>query len=802
MQYNHKEIEKKWQKNWAENKTNFCDLNDNKRKPFYNLVMFYYPSGDSLHIGHGYNFTGSDVYGRFKRLQGYNVFQPMGSDSFGLPAENYAIKTGIHPEITTKKNRDRYREQLKRLGMMYDWDKEINTSSPEYYKYTQKIFSILYKNGLAYRKKSFVNWCNSCKTVLANEQVIDGCCERCDTEIKQKELKQWFFRITKYADNLIDGLEKIDWPRETKTLQKNWIGRSEGSKIAFRVKNSDDKILVFTTRADTLFGSTYVVLSPEHPLIKKWILEEKIENKEEVKDYIQKSKNKTELERIGNKEKTGVDIKGINVINPANGEEISVFVADYVLVHYGTGAVMAVPAHDDRDFAFAKKYGLVMRQVITDKNKKIKIKDKAFIDYGFLINSGKFNGMETKEAKKAITEFVNGEVTITYRLRDWLISRQRYWGAPIPIIYCDKCGEVLDEKLPVQLPELESYKPADDGQSPLARSGDFINVTCPKCGSKAKRSTETMDTFICSSWYFLKYLSPEGAIFFDKNLEKKWLPVNQYCGGKEHACMHLLYSRFITKVLKDAGYINFDEPFLKLRHQGMILASDGNKMSKSKGNVINPIEIIKTYGADVFRVYILFLAPFEQGGNWTESGIKGADRFLKKVFLLQKKLIIPENGNYKQDTALEALKHQTIRGVTEDIERFHFNTAISKLMIFTNALVSKKEIQLNDYSTLLMLLSPFAPHICEELWESLGNKGGVFMGEWPKYNKKLAIDNKITIVIQVNSRVRDEISIDVGLGKVEVQEISLEREKIKKWIDNHEIKKVIFVKNKLINILI
>lgn len=796
-----KKVEKKWQKYWKENKINFCDLDNKDKKPFYNLVMFYYPSGANLHIGHGYNFAGSDVYGRFKRLQGYNVLQPMGSDSFGLPAENFAIKTGIHPRQTTEQNVSKANEQLEKMGIMYDWDKFIDTSKPEYYKYTQLIFSILYKMGLAYRKKSFVNWCLSCRTVLANEQVVAGLCERCDTKVEQKELMQWFFKITEYADALIDDLEKIDWSEEVKTLQKNWIGKSEGSKISFAVKESGDEINVFTTRADTLFGATYMVLSPEHPLITKWILEKKIENIGEVEEYREKSRNRTELERIENKEKTGVELKGVRAINPANQKEIPVFIADYVLAYYGTGAVMAVPAHDDRDFEFAQKFNLSIEETIVDNKKRGVIKDKPFIDYGILINSGKFTGMSSEEAKQKITKSVGGELVTTYRLRDWSISRQRYWGAPIPIIYCDDCGEVLDENLPVQLPELEDFRPVDDGQSPLARDSDFVNVACPKCKKEAKRSTETMDTFVCSSWYFLKYISPGGDIFFDKKLVKKWLPVDQYCGGKEHACMHLLYSRFITKALKDAGYIDFDEPFLRLINQGMILDSKGKKMSKSKGNVINPIEVIKEYGADLFRVYILFLAPFEQGGSWTDKGIKGAERFLKKVFQL--KLKVKFKNSDKKDKNLEALKHQTIKGVTEDIERFHFNTAISKLMIFTNTLLDEKDISLDDYLVFVILLSPFAPHLCEELYSTLKlNQRSIFEEQWPKYDEELIETEKTKIVIQINGKVKEVIEIERGLSEQEVKEVVLSLSKIKDKIKKREIKKVIYIQDRLINLVI
>ena len=737
--YNPQIIEKKWQKFWQENKTNFCDFDDETKKKFYNLVMFFYPSGAKIHIGHGYNYTGSDVYGRYKRLKGFNVFEPMGYDAFGLPAENYAIKTGQHPSLTTRANIDFGRIQLKKLGLMYDWEKEIDTSSPKYYKWTQWLFRVLYQAGLAYRKEAPVNWCPSCKTVLANEQVIAGKCERCETEVVQKKLKQWFFKITDYADKLLAGHEKLNWPEKTILMQKNWIGRSEGAEVKFFViptemseangveeslkqatdersrdfARDDNKLSVFTTRPDTLFGATFMVVAPEHALITNH--QSLITNFDEVKKYIEESKNKSDLERTDlNKEKTGIELKGIKAINPVNGKEIPIFVADYVLSNYGTGAIMAVPAHDERDFEFAKKYGLEIIEVVKDVQKhkstestRAQKTQACFEGEGVAINSDEFDGLTTAEFKEKIIHWLEekglGRKAVNYKLRDWLISRQRYWGAPIPIIYCDNCGEVLVEEkdLPVKLPELENFKPTDDGESPLARSKEFVNVKCLKCGAAAKRCTETMDTFVCSSWYYLRFLNPDLADKpFDKEIIKKWLPVDQYCGGAEHACMHLLYARFITKVLFDQGYINFDEPFLKLNHQGMILAADGGKMSKSKGNVVIPDDYVKKYGADVFRLYVLFLAPFEQGGAWSDQGIVGVKRFLEKVWNLQEKLK-SQNSKVKtesQNSKFLVLLNQTIKKVGEDIENFHFNTAISALMILLNEFEKQKEVSIIHYT--------------------------------------------------------------------------------------------------------
>jgi len=797
MSYDFQKIEKKWQKYWEEEKINYCDLNDDKKAKFYNLAMFFYPSGSKIHIGHAYNYSGSDVFGRYKRLKGFNVFQPMGYDAFGLPAENYAIKKGVHPAKSTRENIDFGKKQLKKMGFMYDWEKEINTSSPEYYKWTQWIFSVLYKAGLAERKEAPVNWCPSCKTVLANEQVREGRCERCDSEVQQKKLKQWFFKITNYADQLLEGHKKLDWPENTITMQKNWIGKSEGARIFFKLNNK--KLEVFSTRPDTLFGVTFMVLSPEHSFLDE--LKKDIKNWPEVSEYIEKSRKKTEFERSdANREKTGIELKGIKAVNPATKEEIPVFTADYVLSGYGTGAIMAVPAHDQRDWDFAKKYGLKIIPVVEGGN----LKKEAYCDIeeGKLINSSSFNGLKPQEAIKKITQWLEekdlGRKETNYKLRDWLISRQRYWGAPIPIIYCDKCGEVLDENLPVKLPELDNFKPTEDGQSPLARSRKFIEVKCPKCGEKAERSAETMDTFVCSSWYYLRFLSPhleEAA--FDEKLAGKWLPVDQYCGGAEHTCLHLLYARFINRVLYDQSLINFEEPFSKLNHQGMILAEDGKKMSKSKGNAVIPDDYIEKYGADVFRTYILFLAPFDQGGSWNDQGIVGVERFLNKVWDISKRV-----EEKKEDEELKKILQKTIKKVGEDIESFKFNTAVSSLMIMAREMEKKKNTTKSIFEKFLILLSVFAPHLAEEIWQKLGHKESIFLGEWPAYDEKLITEEKVNFIVQLNGKVRDKLELKKGLQEKEVKKIILEREKVKKWIKGKKIEKTIFLEDKLINFVL
>ena len=816
MSYNPQKLEKKWQKYWQDNKVNFCDLAGNKKPKFYNLAMFYYPSGAKIHIGHGYNYTGSDVFGRFKRLNGFNVLEPMGADAFGLPAENYAIKTSVHPSKTTEDNINFGRQQLKELGLMFDWEKEINTSSPDYYKWTQWLFTVLYKAGLAYRQEAPVNWCPSCKTVLANEQVISGKCERCDTQVTQKNLKQWFFKITDYADRLLRDHKKLDWPEKTLLMQRNWIGRSEGATVQFSIFNFQFSIEVFTTRPDTLFGATFMVLSPEHELVQK--LKSQIKNWKEVEKYIKASQKKTDIERTDvSKEKTGTELKAVSAINPVNNEKIPIFIADYVLSSYGTGAIMAVPGHDQRDWDFAKKFKLPIIEVI--KGGDITKQAYEDIEQGVMVNSDQFNGLPVKKCIQEITNWLKknnlGKKAVNYKLRDWLISRQRYWGAPIPIIDCEKCGEVLvqEKDLPVELPNLKDFKPTAEGESPLARSKEFTNVKCPKCSGPAKRSTETMDTFVCSSWYFLRFISPNLKTKpFDKSLVSKWLPVDQYCGGAEHATLHLLYARFITKVLRDQGHINFDEPFTKLNHQGMILAEDGSKMSKSKGNVVIPDDYIKKYGADVFRLYVLFLAPFEDGGAWSDKGIIGVKRFLDKVWSLQDKIqdtrhkdtcLAGRQANKSQisNSQIERLVHQTTKKVTEDIENFHFNTAISALMILVNEFTRQKQLLITNYQSLITLLSPFAPHLAEELWETLGNKKSIFNQKWPAYDKKLIKEKEIQLVIQVNGKVRDKLQVSAGITEPVAKKKALQSEKVKKWVKGVP-KKVIFVKGKLINIVI
>ncbi len=800
--------EKDWQNFWEKNKINFCDLSKAKNK-FYNLVMFFYPSGDKIHIGHGYNYTGADVFGRYKKMKGFNVLQPMGYDAFGLPAENYAIKTGVHPAVSTKENTEFGKKQLQELGLMFDWSKEIDTSSPKYYKWTQWIFSVLYKAGLAYRKEAPVNWCPSCKTVLANEQVISGKCERCDSEVIQKNLKQWFFKITDYAEKLLEGHNKIDWPQKTIAMQKNWIGKSFGTEVDFEIEGQDKKISVFTTRVDTIFSGTFLILAPENPLVEKITTDKQ---KKEVEKYLKKTLSKSDLERTElNKEKSGV-FTGAYAINPANNDKMPIWISDFVLASYGTGAVFA-DAHDERDFEMAKEFNLPLKVSIKPANgknwDKIKKLKECFTEDGVLVNSEQFDGLTSEEARIKITEWFEkrgvGRKKINYKLRDWLISRQRYWGAPIPIIFCEQCGEVLDEKLPVKLPELDNFKPTAEGESPLARSKEFVNVKCPKCGADAKRCTETMDTFVCSSWYFLRYLNPDlEDKAFDKKLADKWLPVDQYCGGAEHAVMHLMYARFITKVLFDQKLINFDEPFLKLNHQGMILAEDGGKMSKSKGNVVIPDDYVKKYGADVFRTYVLFLAPFEQGGAWSDQGILGVKRFLDKVWNLQNKLKI-QNSKVKiasQNSKLERLVHQTIKKVSEDIESFHFNTAVSQMMILVNEMEKSNQLSIINYQFLILLLSPFAPHLCEEIWNKLEHKNSIFNEPWPEYDEKLIVEDKITLAVQINGKVRDEIIVPADMAEEKVKEKVLASEKVQKWLDEKEPKKIIYVKGKLVSIVI
>jgi len=820
--YNPKEIEAKWQKYWIEHPELFAVNDDSKKEKKYILDMFPYPSGEGLHVGHVESYTATDIMSRYYRLQGKNVLHPQGWDAFGLPAENYAIKTKIHPTETTKKAIATFKAQMGKLGFSYDWSREVNSSDPEYYKWTQWFFLQLYKNKLAYKAKAKVNWCESCQTVLANEQSENGVCERCGNKVIQKDLEQWFFKITDFIEDkgktqgLLSGLEKLDWPESTKQTQRNWIGRSEGTTIKFLISNSkflnksqlnNDKnfIEVFTTRVDTIFGCTYCVVAPEHKIVQQ--LAEQILNLKEVEKYLEKSKKKSDLMRMEAKEKTGVEIKGIKVINPFTNEEVSLFVADYVLAQYGTGAVMAVPAHDERDWEFAQKYKLPIKEVI-EGEKKV---DKIFTADGVLFDSGKFTKMISEKARAEMTKWLTenklGSQKINYKLRDWLVSRQRYWGAPIPIIYCEKCahldparqGEipVPEENLPVMLPTDVDFNPT--GESPLKKSKSFHNVKCPKCGGEAKRESDTMDTFVCSSWYYFRYSdSRNKKAFAGKEQIKKWLPVDLYVGGAEHTVLHLLYARFFTKVLHKLGHIKFDEPFLKLRHQGIILAEDGNKMAKSKGNVVNPDEVVEKFGADSLRMFEMFMGPLEDMKPWNTKGIVGIVRFLEKVYKNAGKITDKNITNKK----LESLFHKTIKKITNDIESLRFNTAISQMMIFANELDKQESISKIQYEKYLILLSPFAPHIAEEIWKKLGHTKSIFLEAWPKYDEKLIQDEEIELVIQINGKVRDKLRVSADITEEDAKKLAVESEKIKSQISGKKIKKIIFVKGKLISIVI
>ncbi|HNW71645.1 MAG TPA: class I tRNA ligase family protein [Candidatus Paceibacterota bacterium] len=959
-EYNHKKIELKVQKEWEKKKS--FQAKEKKSKKFYGLIEFPYPSGDGLHVGHPRPYIGMDVISRKKRMEGYNVLFPIGWDAFGLPTENYAIKTGIHPKIVTKKNTDNFRRQIKMLGISFDWSREINTTDPSYYKWTQWLFLQFFKKGLAYKNKSEINWCPKDKIGLANEEVVDGRCERCGTLTEKKEKEQWMLAITKYADRLDKDLDLVDYPERVKLSQKNWIGKSEGSEIEFSIKNSTEKIKVFTTRADTLFGVTYVVLAPEHPLLSKTVFD-RLGNKKEVEEYIKKVKNKSDLERTENKEKSGVELKGIKAINPANGEEISVWVADYVLSQYGTGAVMAVPAHDERDFEFAKKYGLEIKQVIMScendtknpprdgfeevkrdtiivflKNKEtekyallnwhnslegittaimggieigqtpeqavlteiqeeasltgIKITKKlrwitaakycashknqnrcaishvylaeidniknqgeieeyeknthtliwvdkkevlnkltpnhqkfiweqlfnetALVDDGILMNSGKFNGMDSEEVRAKITEFVGGKIVTKFKLRDWVFSRQRYWGEPIPIVNCPKCGLVpLKEKdLPLKLPDVKSYKPTNTGESPLAGISKWVNTKCPKCKGKAKRETDTMPNWAGSSWYYLRYTDPKNKNkFADMKKLKYWLGKNPkhggvdwYNGGMEHTTLHLLYSRFWHKFLYDLKLVPTAEPYAKRTSHGMILGAGGVKMSKSLGNVVNPDQIVKTYGADTLRVYEMFMGPFEDAAVWNTESIIGSRRFIEKVWRIGEKIKSSSSHTTERkknsSNSIVKLLHKTIKKVSEDIEAMRFNTAISSMMILTTEMEKAESVSKDDYKKFLQILSPFAPHIAEEIWNSFGEKKSINYSKWPSWDENLIKDEEIKIIIQVNGKVRAEIMISADENEENIKKNATMHPSVQKFIENREIKRIIYVKNKLVNLVI
>lgn len=959
--YKPKKIEAKWQKEWE--KKGHPKPKGAKKK-YYVLDMFPYPSGDGLHVGHVENFTATDIVSRYMRAAGHDVMHPMGWDAFGLPAENFAIKTGIHPDKKTHQNIKNFTRQLKSMGISYDWDREIDTSSPEYYKWTQWMFLFLYKNGLAYKKKAHVNWCPSCQTVLANEQVIDGKCDRCKSEVVQKDLEQWFFKITDFVEDsrgkngkkisgLISGLKKVDWPESTKAAQVNWIGRSEGAEVIFFVSGTEEEIKVYTTRLDTIFGCTYVVLAPEHPFVAS-LLNDKFQisnfkNKSEVKKYLEKAKKKTDLERTElAKEKTGVKLEGVEAVNPFTAEKVPIYVADYVLGTYGTGAVMAVPAHDERDFEFAKKYQLPINEVIapsfvlsgegaprsnvptlerdtvsaviesvdgkqvlvlqeeeqlyfpggsvesgespeeairreikeetgytdviiekiifnnlfcfgyrSSKKRNSRSRDvfyhvrllseeqveneadhgkhivnwvnrdevgkrvnwehhkfvwqslidgTCFTDDGVLVNSGEYSGLSSAEARERMAAWLTkeklGGKKVNYRLRDWLISRQRYWGAPIPIIYCDDCGTVpVPEKdLPVKLPTDVDFRPT--GESPLVRSKSFHKVKCPKCYKKARRESDTMDTFVCSSWYYLRFADPKNSKkFADQKKLAKYLPVDFYMGGAEHTVLHLLYSRFFTKALARHGYLGFDEPFSKLRHQGMVLAEDGRKMSKSWGNVVNPDDVVNELGADTLRLYEMFMGPLEDMKAWNTGSVIGLRRFLEKVWKLRDKV----TGDKKQearDKDLEGLLHRTIKKVTADIEELKFNTAISSLMILVNAMEKEENVKADSYKALLLLLSPFAPHIAEELWHEIGNKKSIFLEKWPKWDKKKIVAETAKVAVQVNGKLRTVLVVESGSDEAAVKSLALQDEKVKAHVDGKQIRKAIYIQDKILNLVV
>ena len=799
--YNYTQIEKKWQDIWDEKQT-FAAKDDYSLPKFYGLVEFPYPSGQGLHVGHPRSYTAIDIVCRKKRLEGYNVLYPMGWDAFGLPTENFAIKNHIHPAEVTKNNIANFKRQLKSLGFSFDWSREINTTDPAYYKWTQWIFLQLYKKGLAYKKKMSVNWCTSCKCVLANEEVVNGHCERCGSEVIHKEKSQWMLKITDYAEKLLEGLDEVDFIDRVKTQQRNWIGRSYGTQVKFST-NIGDTFEVFTTRADTLFGVTYMVMSPEHPLINKWA--DKITNMDEVTAYKQEAAKKSDFERTElAKDKTGVKISGITAINPVNGKEVPIFIADYVLISYGTGAIMAVPAHDTRDWEFAKKFGLPIIEVVAG-GEDVQKAPYTECATGKLVNSGFLDGMSVEDAKKAIQEWLTernlGERKTNYKLRDWVFSRQRYWGEPIPIVHCDKCGyvPVPESELPLVLPNVDSYEPTDNGESPLAKMTDWVNTTCPHCGGPAHRETDTMPQWAGSSWYFLRYCDPHN----DKELAspealKYWTPVDWYNGGMEHTTLHLLYSRFWHKFLYDIGVVPSPEPYAKRTSHGMILGENGEKMSKSRGNVVNPDEIVRDYGADTMRVYEMFIGDFEKAAPWSQSSIKGSKRFLDKVWALSDKLT--EGDSYR--TELESAFHRTIKKVTEDIEGLKMNTAIAALMSLLNDIQGFGGINEAEFKTYLILLNPFAPHMTEELWQQAGFEGMLNEAEWPKYDEAKCADSTVEIAVQVNGKIKARINVAADISAPDAIAAAKADGAVAAAIEGKSIIKELYVPKKLVNIVV
>lgn len=801
MKYNHKAVEEKWQKIW-EDKGVFHASEDTEKEKFYALIEFPYPSGQGLHVGHPRPYTALDTVARKRRLEGYNVLYPIGWDAFGLPTENYAIKNHIHPEIVTKKNIARFKKQIQSLGISFDWSREINTTDPEYYKWTQWIFIQLYKHGLAYKKEMNVNWCTSCKCVLANEEVVNGVCERCGSEVVHKVKSQWMLKITEYADRLINDLDLVNYPDRVKAQQKNWIGRSKGAEVDFTT-TTGDTLTIYTTRADTLYGATYMVISPEHPMIEKWA--DKISNMDEIKKYQEAAARKSDFERTEvAKEKTGVRIDGVNAINPVNNKEIPIFISDYVLVSYGTGAIMAVPAHDTRDWEFAKKFDLPIIEVVKGGN----VQEEAYIDCakGIMVNSGMLDGLTVDEAKKKIIDWLTsegkGHSKVNYKLRDWVFSRQRYWGEPIPMVYCEKCGYVpIDEKdLPLRLPMVESYEPTDNGESPLAKMTDWINTTCPCCGGKAKRETDTMPQWAGSSWYYLRYMDPHNKnAIASKEALNYWSPVDWYNGGMEHTTLHLLYSRFWHKFLYDIGVVPTPEPYAKRTSHGMILGENGEKMSKSRGNVVNPDEIVDEYGADTMRLYEMFIGDFEKAAPWSKASIRGCRRFVERYWNLQSVLI---DGD-KIRPELEGAFNKAIKKVGEDIENIKFNTAIATLMALINDISNVKSINKEELRIFSILLNPFAPHVTEEVYEAckLGN-GILAEAEWPEYDESKCVDESVEIVVQVNGKIKAKLNIPVDADKDAVLDLAKNDENVKKAIDGMKIIKEIVVPKKLVNLVV
>ena len=799
--YNHKVVEKKWQKVWDDEKA-FAATNDYSKPKYYALVEFPYPSGQGLHVGHPRPYTALDIVARKRRMQGYNVLYPMGWDAFGLPTENYAIKNKIHPKIVTENNVKHFKDQLHSLGYSFDWDREINTTDPKYYKWTQWIFLKLFKAGLAYKKEMPINWCTSCKVGLANEEVVNGVCERCGAPVVRKVKSEWMLKITDYADKLIEGLNDVDYIERVKVSQKNWIGRSTGAEVDFQIEDTEDKLRIYTTRCDTLFGVTYMVVSPEHPYLDKY--KDQIKNWEEIVAYREQASRKSDFERAElAKDKTGVAIDGLTAINPVNGKEVPIWVSDYVLMSYGTGAIMAVPAHDERDWEFAKKFHLPIIQVVAKNGEEVDVNEAAFTDVatGVLINSDFLNGLEVKDAKEKMIKFLEekgiGQAKTNYKLRDWVFSRQRYWGEPIPIVHCDKCGYVpIDEsELPLLLPEVESYMPTDNGESPLAAMTDWVNTTCPCCGGPAKRETDTMPQWAGSSWYFLRYTDPHN----DKALAspealKYWLPVDWYNGGMEHTTLHLLYSRFWHKFLYDQGVVPTPEPYQKRTSHGMILGENGEKMSKSRGNVVNPDDIVQEYGADTLRTYEMFIGAFDLAASWSEDGVKGCRRFLDRVWKLQD-LMTDEEG-YSKD--LEIKMHQTIKKVSNDFENLKYNTAIAAMMTLLNDFYKKGSITRGELKTLIILLNPVAPHITEEMWQIIGCEGRVYQQTWPEFEEAKTVESSVEIAVQINGKVKGTLGIQKDDPKDQV--IAKAKEVIADKLTGNIIKEI-YVPGRLVNIV-